>query len=115
MELPKNKIPAIIEDPKFLILYGKQKCGKTTALAALKDNLIIDLQEGTDFLDAMKVKVNSFEELVEVKNALDKELTETGKKPYKRITFDTATDLEEILLPYAKLLYKKTPKHTWAV
>ena len=33
----------------------------------------------------------------------------TGVKPYTRITFDTATHFEEILMGYAITLYKATP------
>lgn len=109
MQLPKEKSPAVVKDPKFLILFGKQKSGKTTILADLPDNLIIDLEEGSDYVEAMKVKVNSFEELLEVKNALQEDLNKTGKKPYKRISLDTASALEDIVLPYAKMLYQKTP------
>lgn len=109
MELPKEKVPAVVEDPKFLILFGKQKSGKTTILADLPDNLIIDLEEGSDYVEAMKIKVNSFEELIQVKQALEDKFKEAGKKPYKRISLDTASALEETVLPYAKMLYQKTP------
>jgi nicotinic acid phosphoribosyltransferase len=109
MELPKTKTSPTTEDAKFLILFGKQKCGKTTALASLDDNLIVDLEDGTDYLDALRVKVDSFEKLSELSKALRAELERTGKKPYKRITFDTATMLEDIILPYAQRLYNETP------
>lgn len=109
MILPTEKIPAHLEDPKFMILFGKQKSGKTTILAELPDNLIIDCEEGTDFLNAVKVKVSTFDELVQVKEALEEQMTKTGKKPYKRITLDTATALEDLIAPYAVMLYKQTP------
>lgn len=43
IELPKTKIPAETQDPKYLILFGLPKVGKTTALASLENNLILDL------------------------------------------------------------------------
>lgn len=110
MQLPTSKQPAVVENPKFLILFGKQKSGKTTILAELPDNLIIDLEDGTDFTEAIKIKVSSFDELVAVKNALEEEYVKAGNKIVrKRISLDTATALEEIIMPYAIMLYKKTP------
>lgn len=43
IELPKNKIPAETQDPKYLILFGLPKVGKTTVLSTLDNNLILDL------------------------------------------------------------------------
>lgn len=109
MNLPKQKIPAVVEDPKFMILFGKQKCGKTTLLSELEDCLIVDFEEGTDYVEAIKVKINNFSGIVELKTALQEELDKSGKKPYKRIALDTATSLEDILMEYAINLYKQTP------
>lgn len=43
IELPKTKIPVETQDPKYLILFGLPKVGKTTVLASLENNLILDL------------------------------------------------------------------------
>lgn len=43
IQLPKNKIPAETQDPKNLIIFGLPKVGKTTILALLENNLILDL------------------------------------------------------------------------
>ena len=40
-----------------LILFSNPKTGKSTAVAALENNLIIDLESGLDFVDALKVNV----------------------------------------------------------
>jgi len=109
MELPTSKRSPIVEDPKFLILFGKQKSGKTTILANLKDCLILDFEQGTHFVEALTIEVNNFDELAKVKQLLDIKMKETGEKPYKRIALDTATTLEELLMPYAIKLYKETP------
>lgn len=109
MILPKQKLPPLMEDPKFLILFGKQKSGKTTILSYLVDNLIADLEDGSDYVEAIKIKISSFNELVELKNTLASEKEQTGKNPYKRITLDTATALEDLVMPYAIMLYKETP------
>lgn len=47
MELPKSKTKATLTDPGKLIIYSKPKTGKTSLLAELEDNLIIDLENGT--------------------------------------------------------------------
>ena len=104
IELPKEKIKSTEKNPKFMILFGKPKCGKTTITSHLENNLIIDLEEGSDYVDALKVKVKSIGELKEVKKAI----IEAGK-PYKYITLDTATALEEMVMPLAIAKYKDTP------
>lgn len=79
-------------------------CGKTSLLSTLEDNLIIDLEDGSDYVEALKVKVHSVNEL----NALCKEIIKAGC-PYKFITIDTITALEEIAKPLALSMYKASP------
>ena len=69
MELPKKVVKASRKSPKNMIIYGPPKIGKTTVLSQLKDCLIIDLEDGSDMVDALKVKVNSLKELGEVGKA----------------------------------------------
>lgn len=107
--LPKEKIKAKVENPRFLILFGKPKSGKTTLASMLDDNLIIDLEGGSDFLDSMAVQARSVADLGDIANAIREEIKETGKNPYKHITIDNATRLEEMCMSYACALYKKTP------
>lgn len=42
IELPKQKLPKVTNDPKNLIIYGLPKVGKTSLLATLDNNLILD-------------------------------------------------------------------------
>lgn len=107
IELPKSKIPASTQDPKYLILYGLPKCGKTTTLSTLDNNLIIDCESGTDYIDALKIKVNTVKEIKEVCKAI----IDAGK-PYKYITIDTITALEEMVKPLALNLYKASPVYS---
>lgn len=94
---------------RFLILFGKPKSGKTTLASMLDNNLIIDLEGGSEFLEALAVQARSVKDLGEIANAIRNEIKETGKKPYKYITIDNASRLEEICLSYAVTLYKATP------
>jgi len=107
MELPiKPKTPAR-KNPSFMILFSKPKAGKTTALSLLEDNLIIDLENGSDFVGGLTVKADSTSDLVEIKKSLI-EMKDKGKQ-YKYITLDTATALEDMVGDLAIKIYKETP------
>ena len=107
--LPTSKVPATSTNPHFMILYGRPKAGKTSALAQLDNNLIVDLEGGSTFIDAMAVQARSVNELGEIAQAIRAKNTEVGHNFYKHITIDNATRLEEICLPYAAILYRQTP------
>lgn len=107
--LPTSKIPAISTNPNFLIIYGRPKAGKTSAVAQLDSNLIIDLEGGSQFIDAMAVQARSVNQLGEIAQAIRAKNKEVGHNFYKHITIDNATRLEEMCLPYAKILYMQTP------
>lgn len=99
--LPKEKVKAKVENPRFLILFGKPKAGKTTLVAALDNNLIIDLEGGSEFLEALAVQARSVKDLGDIANAIREIKKETGKYPYKYITIDNATRLEEMCMSFA--------------
>lgn len=126
--LPKEKIKATRKNPKRLIIYGKPKIGKTTALAQLPDTLLLDLENGSDHVDAMKVnilglypppkepkedararaaKFNYY--LSEFKILIGRELKKNGKFPYKRLAVDTLSKIEEWAEEEATLAYMDSP------
>lgn len=107
--LPKEKNKPKVNNPRFLILYGKPKSGKTTLVSQLDNNLIIDLEGGSEFLEALSIQARSIEDLGNISKSISEEIATTGKKPYKYITIDNATRLEEICLGYAATLYKQSP------
>ena len=94
---------------RFLIIFGKTKAGKTTLASKLDNNLIVDLEGGSEFLEALAVQARSVKDLGDIANAIREEIKSTGKKPYKYITLDNASRLEEICLSYAATLYRQTP------
>ena len=106
--LPTEKVNAKIENPRFMILFGRPKSGKTTIAAALADNLIIDLEGGSEFLDAMSIQARTVNELGEIAQAIRAKNEEAKHNVYKHITIDNVTRLEEMCLSYAAILYKKT-------
>ncbi len=109
MTLPTEKIPAVSTNPKYLILYGSPKAGKTSCLAQLENNLIIDLEGGSTFIDAMAIQCRTIGDLGEAAQAIRTKNIEVGHNFYKHITIDNATRLEDICLDYAAKLYRQTP------
>ncbi len=101
--LPVAKVKAANQSPKNLVIFSKPKVGKTEMLAGLEDCLILDLEKGSDFVDAMKMQAESVEEIKEIGEAIKK-----AGHPYKYIAVDTITKLEEICVPYAEVLYART-------
>jgi hypothetical protein len=101
--LPTKKVKAERVNPKRLIIYSKPKTGKTTAFAGLEDNLILDLENGADYVEALKVKIGSLQELLDAGKAI-----KAAGNPYQYITIDTVTALEDMVGPLAIKLYKQT-------
>jgi len=104
MVLPTGIVQAVTKSPKNLVIFSKPKVGKTTLLSQLKDSLLIDLEDGSDYVGAVKIKITTIQELFN----LEKAITDAGK-PYKVIALDTITALEELCIPYAEFLYSKSP------
>lgn len=78
--------------------------GKTTLVSLLPDCLLLDLENGSDFVEALKIKANSLAELKEIGT----KIIEAGK-PYKRLAVDTITKLESWAEELATTMYKETP------
>lgn len=107
--LPTEKVKAKVSNPRFLIIFGKPKSGKTTIVSELENNLIIDLEGGSQFLDAFSVQARNVADLGEIAAAIRQKNKECNGFFYKHITIDNATRLEEMTLSYALTLYNQTP------
>jgi energy-coupling factor transporter ATP-binding protein EcfA2 len=101
--LPMTKVSAETKSPKNLIIFSKPKVGKTTLLSHLDNCLILDLEDGADYVDAIKLKAKSIDDI----RAIGKAIKEAGN-PYKYIAVDTITALEEMCIPFAEELYAKS-------
>ena len=101
--LPTSKVKAERQNPKRMIIYSKPKTGKTTAYAGLENNLILDLENGSDYVEALKVKINNLQELLDAGKAI-----KAAGNPYKVVTIDTVTALEDMIQPLAVNLYRGT-------
>ena len=83
---------------------------KSLIASSIDNNLIIDLEDGYKALEAMVVQARSVKDFGDIATAIREEIKNTGKKPYKYITIDNATRLEEMCLSYAIQLYRATPQ-----
>ena len=106
--LPTSKVPATSTNPQYLVLYGLPKAGKTSAVAQLDNNLIVDLEGGSKFIDALAVQARTIQDLGEIAQAIRAKNEEVGHNFYKHITIDNATRLEDICMSYACTLYRQT-------
>jgi hypothetical protein len=109
--LPTKKTEAKNINPRFTILFGKPKCGKTTIAAGLDNHLIVDMDvsEGTDSVTCTAIKARSLNRLEEIRQAIVAANAKKGGFVYEYGIFDTATDLEDLVLPMALKMYTNTP------
>lgn len=107
--LPTERSVVENYNPKLLIIFGKPKSGKSSFVAAIDDNLIIDLEDGYRALSVMKIQARTVKDLQEIKTAILSKGKELKKAPYRFITIDNATRLEEMSVFLAAELYRNTP------
>lgn len=101
----KSRSGALKKNPRILLLYGAPKCGKTEQVSKLENNLILDLENGSDYADqGMFIKVKTWDEIEKVGS----EIIKAGR-PYKYLTVDTATELENWCDGLGKQLYLNAP------
>jgi hypothetical protein len=79
----------------------RKRC-KSYELVRIKG--ILDTEEGSDFVDALKIKVKTVEDILEV----CREIKKAGN-PYEFIAIDTVTALEDMCMSLAIRLYQDTP------
>lgn len=94
--LPTEKSKVTSQDPRNLILFGLPKVGKTTALAQLENCLIVDLEQGTDYISGYSVNAKNYVDLYKIAKALKEE-----QHNYKFVAIDTITALEDMAIELA--------------
>lgn len=102
--LPTKKVAATAVSPKNIIIFSKPKTGKTELVSKLDNCLILDLEEGSKYIDALKLEANSIEDIKKIGEAI-----KAQGNPYDYVAVDTVTKLEELCIPYAEHLYSKSP------
>jgi DNA polymerase III delta prime subunit len=58
-------LSGIKKRPLFLIIYGSPGVGKSQLASQFGESIFFDMENGTDFLNVNRVKINSFDSLVE--------------------------------------------------
>lgn len=102
--LPTTKNETVRKSPRKLVIYSPPKTGKTTLAAELENCLLLDLEQGSDFVHAMSLQANSTTDI----HNICEEIKKAGK-PYEYIAIDTATGLESMVMPLALKMYQQTP------
>ena len=108
IQLPTERSKVESYNPKLLVVGGRPKAGKSSFAASIDNNLIIDLEDGYRSLSVMKVQARTAQDLEDIRNAIIAKGKELKKAPYKFITIDNATRLEEMSLSVAAQLYRNT-------
>lgn len=97
-EIILPKVPHKAEtNASSMIIFGKEKCGKTTALSQLKNCLIIDTEKGTKKVDSLAIEVPDDLGPVSKIQWLEKladQLIAEGK-PYDYVAIDTFTEVND--------------------
>lgn len=118
IKLPKKKEVSNRVNPKTMVIFAHPKMGKTTIVSELDNCLIIDLEEGSEFVTALKynvikeAKANNVIPIVMLKkliNTIAEANKEKGSYVYPIIAIDTVSALEDIVLPLANKMYRDTP------
>lgn len=113
MFIPKEKKQNSSTNPRKLFLYSHTKVGKTTLLSGLDNCLIIDTEDGSNFINGYIVNIR--EEMrknpqlspIKILYELSKEIKESDKK-FDYIAIDTVTALQDIAEDYATMIYMNT-------
>lgn len=108
MILPKTIVKAESQNPRRLFIYSQPKVGKTSLCATLPNSLLIDLEHGSDFVDACKIKAKNWQEVKAIYDAIGKENEIAKKCVYDYIIIDTATVLEDMCRDLGLILYQNT-------
>lgn len=118
IKLPTEVIPVSSYNPRRAVFFAHTKVGKTEALSKLKNNLILDLEEGAEYVEAMKIDfkkilrdndTNPLAVFQSIGDELTKYYKAHGVWQYDFLTVDTTSALEDYAKTYATILYKQTP------
>ena len=74
MELPKVRSEVVDYNPGFIVLGGVPKSGKSTLMASLDSNLIIDCENGYKALSVMKVQARTAKDLFDIARSIKQEI-----------------------------------------
>jgi len=105
-------------NPRRMVIFAHTKVGKTEALSKLKNALLLDLEEGSEFVEAMKIDIvdilrkndtNPMAIFQSIGDQLLDYYKKNSKWQYDYLILDTTSALEGFARKYATILYKQTP------
>lgn len=112
--LPTEPITKKVVNPRRLVIFSQPKVGKTELASKLPNSLLIDVEDGSEFLTS-SIRINVIQEAIKrdkhpitILKQIREELSK-GDTTYDYITIDTATGLENMAKELALILYKKSP------
>lgn len=114
---PKQIIKADHQNPRKLFIFSPPKVGKTSLMVTLPNHLLIDLENGSEYVDGTKINVkkeaaeNGVDGLTYLKHLADKIIEanrQNGGPVYDYGIIDTATALEDYAKELALNMYKST-------
>lgn len=122
--LPKGIVKAESSDPRSMVIFSQPKVGKTKFCSSIPNSLLIDIEDGSTYVDAQKINVvkeaadaslkgehvTPLQMLQRVITELRQANKEVGEYVYKVGIIDTATALEDLVLPMANKIYMDTPQ-----
>lgn len=132
IKIPTKKIKGNDGSPVSMTITGPPKTGKTHLLTTLEGNLMLDLESGAKYYDALKIDVK--QEVINKNLEIEKEnikLEELGKplkpkyskgralheitqqlkkNPVKYLTIDTVQQLEDVAKEVALIRYRQSIK-----
>lgn len=83
---------------KYILIYGKPKCGKTTLASHFPKNLLVAFEKGYNAIDGIKaIDINKWADLKLVLRQLEKK---EAQEMYDTITIDTTTIAYEMCEQY---------------
>ena len=118
INLPTAPVPVTSVNPRKLVLFAHTKVGKTEAVSKLPNALLLDLEEGSEFVECMKLDIQKIirennSNPLDVFDQIGTQLSDyynTHKKwQYDYLIVDTTTALEKFARKLATILYKQTP------
>jgi hypothetical protein len=117
IKLPTETTKGIKNLVRKLVIFSHPKTGKTTALAHLPKSLLIDTEDRSDGISAVKInikkqalldKVHPLKVLESIAVEITKHIQKEGKSPYDFIVIDSVTAIEDLCVSLATVMYKKT-------
>ncbi len=115
--LPTEAKAPTNRNPRRLVLFAQTKVGKTEAVSKLPNSLLIDTEDGSEFVTASKINIidlckknaiNPLTVMQQIGAKIQEKIQKEGVYPYDYIIVDTTTGIEEFARKLATHMYKQT-------